>query len=248
MRGGGLSPIGSRSEPFDAPVCTVEAIANPVVQTRPSSLPKLQSLGNDPVASPMRRPRQLGSCAQSFTRRGELSLEPSPIADHAALRRCPRPDSRFHRPRCEVGIRIAGRHLGDLALDADLSLELDPVKQQRRFRSDRQLASFSALVVGEKNEAFGVSSLEKNNARGGPAARVGRCQRHGGRLGQFRADRLGEPSLELPHRIGIDFSFAECGVQIFAAKVGDVQSNDSVGRAWLLSPVVPLTARTERGQ
>ncbi len=87
--------------------------------------------------------------------------------------------------------------------DAHLPVQIRPVEDQRGARILRQLAPFSAPVVGEEDEPVGGGLSQQNHAGGRLALGRDGCQRH--RIGFLDSGRagFGEPLVELRDRIGI---------------------------------------------
>ena len=156
---------------------------------------------------------------------GSLKEEHRPLEfvarDHLALRGRPRTDAAAERPAAVVLLRFAIGHARDLALDAHLTLEFDPMEQQRCMAVVRQFAALAAVVVGEEDEAVGVVALEQHDARGRASLRIGGRQCHRVGLGQARAQRFVEPVGKLGDRIAGDVAFVEALARVFLAQLGD---------------------------
>src|ERR1700712_354286 len=72
--------------------------------------------------------------------------------NYFALLRRPRAYSRSKRARRKIRIAFFRTCLDDGALDADLTLEFDPVKQQARGSVASELVTFAAEVIREEGE------------------------------------------------------------------------------------------------
>src|SRR5207237_3425328 len=78
---------GLRREPFDAPATRgLPRVADAVVQPVVAMHPELAPLGNDPIATPVRRQRHFLSRIRSLQRR-DLRLERGAVEDDLTLRR-----------------------------------------------------------------------------------------------------------------------------------------------------------------
>src|SRR5258706_15480379 len=105
------------------------AVAEPIVQPRCAALPEFDCPRRDPIAAPVRRSRHvLALRCKALLRRGDLALEPLPVGNDAALRRCPGTETCEGRAGREIGGRILRGPLARHAFDAHLALPLDPVK------------------------------------------------------------------------------------------------------------------------
>ena len=89
------------------------------------------------------------------------------------------------------------------------------------MRVGGQFAALAAVVVGVEGEAGRVERLEQHDARGGPAVRADRGQRHGVRLRHLRGQRLPHPGAELADRVGVGVGFTQAGAGVVAAEVGE---------------------------
>src|SRR5437763_3266212 len=140
----------------------VAAIPNAVVQSGAAALPELDRLGGEAIAAPMRRARHRALTFTETRRRlRETRLQLRSIGDHGALRGRPRAQARGVRTTREVCVRLLRGDFPDRALDAHLTLELDPEEEQRCPRVVRECGAFRALVVGVEDEPGAVESLEE---------------------------------------------------------------------------------------
>ncbi|CAM2144862.1 hypothetical protein PT2222_160185 [Paraburkholderia tropica] len=214
-------PDALRREALDAPGvgCVLTHVANAVVQPRRTALPEFDRRRHDAIAAPMRRTRRILAVLRADFALARFELLAA--FDHRALLRRPGADARAERTRLEIRLafRLAG--LFDRAFDAHLTLEFNPVKQQRCVRIGAQFAALAAFVVREEHEAALVHALDQQDARGGAALRVDGGDRHGVRLGQLRVQRLGEPGVELADGIGVDVGGVERAERVVLAEVGE---------------------------
>src|SRR6266849_6471974 len=168
MPGRGASRLAGRRpsswrEPLDRPALAVPAVPEPVVQPVVAVLPELVRLGSEHEAAPdlrswdhafgVARPELLDPCLQLAAAGNDIALP---------RRRCRELGPVW--PCSEVRVRVAGRHPGDDALDADLPAELVPVEAERRTWVRPQLEALPALVARVEQEAVLASSLQEHEA------------------------------------------------------------------------------------
>src|SRR2546421_9626798 len=146
-------------EPVDLPgtICFPH-VTKPIVQTICTALPKLDHCRFDPVAAPMRRQRNR-TFAKALGHFCQASIENAAAIDYLALPRHPCPKLAADRARMKVALGFFARSFLGRSADADLSIQLDPIKCQRSVRVFIQLPAFLAFIVREKNETFLVESF-----------------------------------------------------------------------------------------
>ena len=83
--------------------------------------------------------------------------------EHLALTRGPRAQLAADRARLKVSLRFLALSFFRCPADANLPIQFDPVKRQRRIGIDFELLSFFAFVVGKKDETVLVETFQQNN-------------------------------------------------------------------------------------
>src|ERR1043166_2456877 len=109
----------------------------------------------------------------------------------------------------EVALGFFARNFFDTTAEADLPIELDPVKQTSGVRIRLQLLALFALVIGEKNETVAIESFAQNNSDRRFSVTASSGEAHRVHITNPGFDRSGEPVGELFDRIGIEIAAAQ---------------------------------------
>ena len=128
-----------------------------------------------------------------------------------------------------IGFRIA--HGFDRAFDTDAALQGFPMEAQSRDRVDFQCHAFPAFAVGVEYKTAFIQMFQKNNSCRRHAIRIHRGQGHGIRFGQLGTQRLLQPALELPQRVGVRCRLVEFGSLIGLAQVFKVHARQDTAFA-----------------
>src|SRR5947208_13955971 len=161
-------PLGRKAlHPPPGPFVGIARVQEAVVEPERATLPELDRVWGQAVSTPMRGPRD-GSVPEAGQHLLDPSLALAAVAQHRALRRCPRPDLRLARPGGEVGVRLVVFDPSNAAADGDLPVELLPEEHDRRSRVLVQLSTLTAPVVRVEDEASSVGLA----AQDGPDRRL----------------------------------------------------------------------------
>src|ERR1700756_3919292 len=127
-----------------------------------SSLPKFDPLGGNPEAAPKFRHRRV-TISVLCRDLVESAFELSPTGDRTALRRDNGADPALQRAFIEVRLRFIVRDSGNVTFDLDLSLQPRPMEIEGSSRVLSQIATFTALVVGEEDKPSFIESFQKDD-------------------------------------------------------------------------------------
>ncbi len=159
-------------------------------------VPKFDAFGRDAEARPVRRTRHVAH--GETQRRGGHRFFKFPIALHRlGLFGGPGTELAETGTGREIGIGLGVGHRRDGALDADLALDFDPMKTDRRAGELAELGGLGAVEVGVENEAAFIDALEQHHANLGKPALIDGGERHAGGLGAFGADGFVHPRFEV---------------------------------------------------
>src|SRR6201993_1336747 len=167
-----------------------------------SSLPELDALGGNPETAPKFRHRRVTICVlcRDFV---ESAFEFSPARDRTALRRNNGAGPALQRALIEVSLKFIARDSGNVTFDLDLSLQPRPMEIEGSSRVLSQIATFTALVVGEEDKPSFIESFQKDDPGGRAPLSIGGRQGHCVRFPVAgHAYRLFEPGSELLYRVG----------------------------------------------
>lgn len=202
-------------------------VTHAVVEAVRASLPELDFVMHDANTAPIRRQRRFR--AEIFPRHGRHTLlERFTSRKNLGLVRGPGAHATQDRTSGEVRSRFLAGQPTNCAGDANLSLDLRPVKDQCRARVRGKLRALAAPIIRVKNEAVRINAFEQYDSCGRRAV-CSRCgQRHCvGLRGEFCVARFGEPPVELPHRIGIDIPFRQGRTSVLLTKLGQAHARCS---------------------
>ena len=101
----------------------------------------------------------------------------------------------------KIGLRFFARGLLDFSADANLPIELDPVKPKRSVRIRRKLFPFCALVIREEHEAVFIKTLQKNYSHRRSAIPPDGGKTHCVHIMDAGLNRGGEPIAKLFNRV-----------------------------------------------
>src|SRR5688572_3951050 len=220
----------SGRESLSGPKVALTTVAQAVMQAIGAALPELHRLRHQTIPAPVRRARRL--VPMLATRLFHRVFEDSPRGDGCALRRCPGGEPGAERARRIVGVGLRRGDFLHNAVDTHLPLEVGPEQHQAGLRALLELASFAAEVVGIKEESALLDAFQEHDARRWRAFRRHRRQRHRVRQRQLGAQRVFEPALELPDRIGIGLRFREPRAHVFLPQIRDIHSAILPSAAW----------------
>ena len=167
-------------------------------------LPELPLLGDDPVATPRRRP--LDVVAAPPPELGDGGLELVPAADDLALGRDRRRQPAPERPRSPSSRRTPRRaDLLDAPLGPHLPAERVPVDDHGRARVLVELAALAAAGVREERQPRLVGALQQDHPRRRRAVRaaVASVIASGSSTPSARASAI--HAVELAERVGVEF-------------------------------------------
>src|SRR4029453_18310182 len=133
-------------------------ITKAVVQTIRASLPEFHDIGFHSISTPVWRQRNT-LIPKTFCHLCHSRVQDAPPIQDLALARGPRAQLAAERARMKIGLRFFPRGSSRLPADANLPVQLDPVKSQRRIRIGFELFSFFAFVVREKDEPVLIETL-----------------------------------------------------------------------------------------
>ena len=101
------------------------------MKTASPALPEFESLRLDQIATPVFRPGNVLFGDEALFGLGRVALEFGPaLFENLALGRGPGPDLAGPVPRGEVGIRLFGAQLFDLAANPNLTVKFGPIEDQ----------------------------------------------------------------------------------------------------------------------
>src|SRR5882724_1163023 len=158
-----------RRQPLDDPlVIRLPRVTKTVVETVGAALPELDALRREHITAPVGRTRYFVRAKARFGLL-PLRLQLRTVWHNLTLGRSPRREPAAQRSRLKIGGRLSSRKFADFTGNADLPFQISPIKNKSRLRVFRQLLSFAAVIVGEKNEAAFINAFEQNDARRGSA-------------------------------------------------------------------------------
>src|SRR5882724_8687588 len=144
--------IFSWRKSFDQPVMIdLSCITKAVVQTIRASLPEFHCIGPHSISTPVWRQRNT-LVAKTFCHLCHSRVQDAASIEDLALTRGPRAQLAAERARVKIGLRFFTRGFFRFPADANLPVQLDPVKSQRRIGIGFELLSFFAFVVRKKDE------------------------------------------------------------------------------------------------
>src|SRR5450755_3048347 len=85
-----------------------------------------------------------------------------------------------------------------------------------------ELPALTAVIIGEKQEAFRADTLQQHDTRRRMSVLADGGQRHRRWLRKLGFHCLAKPALELDDRICVDVGFGERGAMVLAPQVGGV--------------------------
>src|SRR5437899_2261172 len=137
-------------------------VTKAIVQTVRTTLPEFHRIRFKPITAPVRR-RWNRLVAEALGHLCHARIEHATCVDYLALTRRPGAQLAAHWARMKISLRFLTRGFRHFSADANLPVQFDPVKPQRRIRIGLELLSFFALVIGKKNEAVVVEAFQQNN-------------------------------------------------------------------------------------
>src|SRR5215211_1012927 len=198
-------------------------VDDPVVESVFASLPELDGVRLDPVATPERGAWDLTPLVLGFERPNPL-FQNAPVLDGPALLGSPGPETTSARAAHEVGVGLFLREATGAAFYPDLTRQLAPVEQQGTRGVRLEIFGFSSFVVGVEDETLLVVAFEEDGAGGGTTVSSSGGQDHGIRLVEVRVDDPLEPLVELDYGIGIHVGFVQADAGVFPAKTRDIHA------------------------
>jgi len=135
---------------------------------------------------------------------------------------------RAPRTCAEVRFRLLARDTLGGSGDADLSLDVVPVKTQRRAPRGVELPALPAPVIGEKRKAALVDPLEQHDSNGRLALATHGRERHRIRFPHAGTLSLVKPCAELGKWITRDVALIERRVRVLASQGGEVGHEGNV--------------------
>ena len=109
----------------------------------------------------------------------------------------------------KIGLRLFTRGLLNFSADANLPVELDPVKPKRSVRIRFKLFSLRALVIRKEHEPVLIETLQQNNSHRRSAIAIGGSEAHRIDVADTGFNRGGKPIPELFNRISIKVAPAQ---------------------------------------
>lgn len=178
------------------------------MQSEWPALPELDSIGNQPKASPERRARN--GAAKFCDNSRHFTIEKCSIRNFGALWRRPCADLTVAWPRPEISIRLGARNALDASFGAHLTIEQGPVKHECRAGILDELGGFAARVVGVEDEPAAAEPAMQHDAHRRHPFAIRRGERHGFGQGRSGGFGLAKPPFEqgdgvgrLRHRLAI---------------------------------------------
>src|SRR5947207_3749876 len=99
--------------------------------------------------------------AEALGRLRHARVEHATSIEHLALTRCPGAQLATGRTRMKISLRFFARSSVHFPADANLPVQFDPIKRQRRIWISLELLSFIALVVTKKDKAILVEPFNR---------------------------------------------------------------------------------------
>ena len=119
----------------------------------------------------------------------------------------------------EVVTGLLGGDLLGAAVDDQLAVEGAPEHDEGDVGVGGDVVAFSAVVVGEEDEAAVFDAFEQHHAVGGAAVGGDGGQGHGVGQGQLGVNGVVDPAAGLFHRVRQQVGFGEAGGLVFLAYV-----------------------------
>ena len=185
------------------------------------ALPEFHSIGFEPITAPVRRQRNL-LVTEAFGHFRHPRIEHAPAVKHLALTRCPRAYLATHWTRVKISLRFFARGFLHFSVDANLPVELDPVKRQRRVRIGLQLFPFLAFVIGKKNKPVLIEVFLQKDADRRSAIPAHGGEAHCVDVPNACLDRGTEPVPKLFDRVGIKIAPAQTFLGVLVARGGRI--------------------------
>src|SRR5512132_3249762 len=155
-----ISPGCSWSQSLDQPAAIgLASVTKAIVQAIRATLPEFNDVGFHAAPAPVRWQGD-ALVGETFGHLGHPRIEHAAPIEDLALTRRPGAQLTAHWTRMKIGLRFFARSFFCSPADANLTIQFDPVKRQRRVRFGLELLSFFALVVGKKDDPIMVEAFQ----------------------------------------------------------------------------------------
>src|SRR6056297_2693125 len=187
---------------LDVPAIAFPHIFKAVVKPAGSTLPELDTVGNDAITAPETGQGHFAIAEFAFDL-GHFLFQQSSGGNSLALFGNPGANLAASWPRREVAQGLSLAHFFNGALDPYLSVQSDPGEQQGRLGVFLHLPGLPTAVVGVEDKTLAVEVLQQYRAQVRHAIPSGGCQRHGVGFENACLPGVLKPALELPDRITV---------------------------------------------
>lgn len=163
-------------------------------------LPKFNRVERDAIASPVWRSGNILPFEAAFNCANSI-FECGAICEWLTLVARPCADLTLSRAAEEIGIAVSIGGWRDRSFDANLSIQMIPVKQERRLWTMRQRKPLAAESIREENRAVLVESSQENDSQRRRSIRIHGCDRHRIWIWNRKLKCFGEPAQTFGDRI-----------------------------------------------
>src|SRR6478752_9676598 len=198
-----------RREPINLPrSIRLPRVPKSVVQTVGTSLPKFHFVRLESITAPMRR-QWNWFVAVALGHFRHARIEHTPAIEHLALTRCPCAQLASDRARMKIRLRLFTRGLFHFSADANLPVELNPVKPQGGVWICLKLFPLCAFVIRKEHEAILIEALQQNDSHRRSRVAIRRRKAHRIDVVNAGLNRGSEPIGELLDRVAIKVASAQ---------------------------------------